>query len=169
MLLYAVKPENPAVKVLVVNQDPRLSLEIASALAGDQDVELLEVRTPERALRLLDDGASFDVIVADNDTAPTGGFALAHEVKDRGRLGRDVPPVVLLLARDQDKFLARWSKADAFMLKPIDPFDLHTVVTAVHAGEDVPDLPRVGATKDVPDALGDPGGSMPGSLAGAGY
>jgi CheY-like chemotaxis protein len=161
--------EGAIVKVLVVNQNPRLSLGVTSALVGEEEAELLEVRTPERALVLLDEGDQFDLILADNDTAPTGGFALSREVKARGRMGREVPPVVLLIARDQDKFLAKWCEADAFMVKPIDPFDLHDVLMAVVHGEDIPDLPRVGSTRDVPDALGDPGGSMPSPIGTAGY
>lgn len=157
-------------KVLVVNQNPRLSLELTSALVTDEeDVELLEVRTPERALQQLDDVGGFDLVLADNDTAPTGGFYLAREVKARGKMGHDVPPVVLLLARDQDKFLAKWSEADAFLVKPLDPFDLHSVVAAVVNGEDVPKLPGVGATKDLPDVLGVPDGTAPATVATAGY
>lgn len=156
-------------KVLVVNQNPKLSLDITSALVGEEEVELLEIRTPERGLALLDGGHSFDLILADNDTSPTGGFALAREVKLRAKMGKDVPPVILLLARDQDKFLAKWSEADAFMIKPVDPFDLNAVVEAVMRGEDVPDLPRVGQTRDMPEVLTDPGGTMPGTVGTAGY
>lgn len=157
-------------KVLVVNQNPRVSLELTSALVGDEgDVEVLEVRTPERALQQLDDVGGFDLVLADNDTAPSGGFYLAREVKARGKMGHDVPPVVLLLARDQDKFLAKWSEADAFIIKPADPFDLHTVIQAVVRGEDIPRLPRVGATKDLPEVLGVPDGTAPATVATAGY
>lgn len=155
-------------RVLVVNQDPRVSLAITTALVGDGEVELLEVRTPQRALQQLDDVGGFDLVVADADTAPTGGFALAREVKAREQMGQDVPPVVLLIARPQDRFLAKWCKADAFVVKPADPFDLHEVLLAVAAGEAVPDLPGVGSTDDVPEVLTDPGGSVPSSLGGAG-
>lgn len=156
-------------KVLVVNQNPKLALDITSALVGGEQVELLQVRTPERAVALLDGGDTFDLILADNDTSPAGGFALSREVKLRQKMGRSVPPVILLLARDQDKFLAKWSEADAFMIKPVDPFDLNAVVEAVVGGHDVPHLPRVGSTKEMPEVLSDPGGSVPGSVGTAGY
>jgi DNA-binding response OmpR family regulator len=156
-------------RVLVVNQNPKLSLDITSALVGEEEVEVLEIRTPERGLALLDSGDTFDLILADNDTSPTGGFALSREVKLRQKMGRTVPPVILLLARDQDKFLAKWSEADAFMIKPVDPFDLNAVVEAVVGGEDVPDLPRVGQTRDMPEVLTDPGGTMPSTVGAAGY
>jgi DNA-binding response OmpR family regulator len=156
-------------KVLVVNQNPQLSLFVTSALVGEDDIQLLEVRTPQRALQQLDEVGGFDLVLADADTSPTGGFALAREVKARAKMGREVPPVILLLARDQDRYLAKWSEADAFIIKPPDPFDLHAVITAVVAGEDVPDLPGVGSTADVPDALGVPEGVQGAGLRGAGY
>jgi len=155
-------------RVLVVNQNRQLSLLLTSALVGEDAVELLEVRTPQRALQQLDEVGGYDLVLADADTAPTGGFALAREVKARGQMGRDVPPVILLLARGQDRYLAKWSQADAFLLKPPDPFDLHAVITAVVAGEPVPDLPGVGSTADVPDALGVPEGAHGASPRGAG-
>ncbi len=156
-------------KVLVVNQNERLSLELNSALVGEEEVELLEIRTPERALKLLDAAGAFDLVIADADTAPTGGFALSRDIKARARMGRQSPPVILLLARDQDKFLAKWSEADAFIVKPIDPFNVHDVIRAVVNGEPVPDLPRVGSTQALPEVLKVPDGAAPSSVAGAGY
>ncbi len=156
-------------KVLVVNQDPQLSLLMTSALVGEDEISLLEVRTPERALQQLDDAGGFDLVLADADTAPTGGFALAREVKTRAKMGRDVPPVVLLLARSQDRYLAKWSEADAFLLKPADPFDLHAVITAVVTGGDIPDVPGVGWLGEVPEVLGVPEGAQGSGPRGAGY
>jgi len=143
-------------KVLVVTQDSRVSLQVTTALVGDGEIALLEVRTPERALQQIDDVGGFDLVVADADTAPTGGFALAREIKARKRMGRDVPPIVLLIARAQDSYLSKWSEADAFVLKPADPFNLHAVLLAVAGGREVPELPGVGAPAESARALGVP-------------
>lgn len=143
-------------KVLVVTQDARVSLQVTTALVGDGEVRMLEVRTPQRALQQIDEVGGFDLVVADADTVPTGGFALAREIKARKRMGREVPPIVLLIARVQDTFLSKWSEADAFVLKPADPFNLHAVLLAVAAGDDVPALPGVGAPAGSPQALGVP-------------
>jgi DNA-binding response OmpR family regulator len=44
--------------------------------------------------------------------------------------------VVLILAREQDAWLARWSGADAWMTKPVDPFALaDAVVGGIEARE----------------------------------
>ena len=72
-------------------------------------------------------------------------------------MGRDMPPVVLLLAREQDRFLSNWSQADAFMIKPVDPFNLREVLLAVAGGEPLPALPGVGGDP-TPSLLDIPGG-----------
>lgn len=158
-------------KVLLVSTNPRISGEVTTALVGERDVDLLEVTTPERALAQLDEEGDFDLVIADADTAPTGGFALAREMKAREEMGRTMPPVILLIARDVDRFLAKWSRADAFLRKPPDPFDLAEVVRALREGVPVPELPHVGSARgplpsdleDVEDVTAQGGGSMLGS------
>jgi len=132
-------------RILLVTTDRRVSVSVTTALLGLPDLDVLEVRTPQRALQQLDDVGGFALVVADADTAPTGGFAMSREVKARLRMDRDVPPVLLLIARKDDKWLAEWSEADAFIRKPVDPFDFREVVEALIEGRDVPALPRVAA------------------------
>lgn len=134
-------------RILLVSTNPRISMEVTSALVGEDDVDVLEVRTPERALQQLDDEGGFDLVIADADTAPTGGFALAREMKAREDMDREMPPVILLIARSQDKFLAKWSRADAFIRKPVDPFNLAEVIDALREGVPVPELPHVGSAR----------------------
>ena len=60
-----------------------------------------------------------------------GGMAACLAVRqeeDMGRLERR--PVIMLLDRDADEFLARRSGADAWLVKPIDPLRLARLVTA---------------------------------------
>ncbi len=71
-----------------------------------------------------------EVVVADEITSNTGGFAVAKDLKGAA------PPfpgaVVIVLARPQDEWLAEWSGADAWLTRPIDPFELaDTVVSLV--------------------------------------
>ena len=143
----------PAVKILLVSSHEHLTAQVATALLGTPDADLAEVRTPERALALLDEGHYYDIVIADNDTWPTGGFALSREVKARQQMGEDMPPVLLLLARDQDRWLSNWSQADAYMLKPPDPFDLAETVQALVEDRPLPKLPGVGG-EPVPPPVG---------------
>ena len=62
------------------------------------------------------------VIVADEIASRAGAFALAKTLRD------DLDPftgvIVILLERSQDAWLARWSGADAWFVKPPDPFEV---------------------------------------------
>jgi len=62
------------------------------------------------------------VIVADESASRAGAFALAKTLRD----DRDpfTGVIVILLERSQDAWLARWSGADAWFVKPPDPFEV---------------------------------------------
>jgi DNA-binding response OmpR family regulator len=63
-----------------------------------------------------------DIVVTDEIASRAGGFALAKSLRD------DAVPftgvIVILLERKQDAWLARWSGADAWFVRPVDPFEL---------------------------------------------
>lgn len=63
-----------------------------------------------------------DVVVTDEIASPAGGFALAKDL--RGAMEPYPGVIVILLDRRQDTWLARWSGADAWFVKPVDPFAL---------------------------------------------
>ncbi len=131
-------------KVLLVSSSAGFTAQVSSAMTDGDQVAYTEVRRPERALALLDEGEeTFDIVLADNDTQPTGGFYLAREMKARVRMGQEMPPVLLVVAREQDDYLARWAEADAWVLKPIDPFDLAEAVEALVERRPMPRLPGV--------------------------
>lgn len=144
-------------KILLVADHSSVAAQVRTAVDGTAGADVFQVSMPYRALALLDEGERYDVVVADNDTHPTGGLALCREVKARGQMGRDMPPVLLLLARPQDKWLANWAQADAYVLKPADPFDLREALEAIVAGQPVPALPGVGG--EPKPSLLDPGPS----------
>lgn len=154
-------------KVLIVSANPAVTAQITTALVGRPGMEFLEVATPERAVRLLDDDEQFDIVIADNDTHPTGGFVLARDVKARAAMGGDMPPVVLLVARKQDAWLSNWSQADAWVLKPADGFDLAEAVDALVEGRPLPALPGIGG-RPTPSPVHVPGGEEPSGLGAVG-
>lgn len=63
-----------------------------------------------------------DVVVADEFASRAGAFALARSLRDDVRPFTGV--IVILLERPQDAWLAEWSGADAWFVKPVDPFEL---------------------------------------------
>jgi DNA-binding response OmpR family regulator len=62
------------------------------------------------------------VIVADELASRAGAFALAKGLRDDAEPFTGV--IIILLERKHDAWLARWSGADAWFVKPVDPFEL---------------------------------------------
>jgi DNA-binding response OmpR family regulator len=110
---------------------------LVSPDGASREVMALSVRSIERALgeplrfRAARDGVLGvraalrdrpDVVVADEFASRAGAFGLARSLRD------DAEPftgaIVILLERKQDAWLARWSGADAWFVKPVDPFEL---------------------------------------------
>jgi DNA-binding response OmpR family regulator len=113
-------------KVLLVSADPKVREMMALVTRNarrrlDEPFESLEagdgVRGITMAWRYLP-----DVVIADEIASRAGAFALAKDLK-----GADPPfpgAVVILLDRPQDEWLAKWSGADAWFVKPVNPFKL---------------------------------------------
>jgi DNA-binding response OmpR family regulator len=76
-----------------------------------------------------------DLVIADMQIGTMGGVAVALDLKLEADAGRLEPcPVLLVLDRRPDVFMARRSGAEGWLLKPIDPIRLRTAVTALLAG-----------------------------------
>ena len=63
-----------------------------------------------------------DMIVADEIVSREGAFGLARTLRDHVEPYTGV--IVILLERTHDAWLAKWSGADAWFVKPVDPFEL---------------------------------------------
>lgn len=117
--------DNP-VKVLVFS-DNRLVREqvrftLGRKLAADlPEIEIFEVATQPALLRALDSDEQYGLLVLDGDAQPSGGFGLAHQVREEYAV---CPPVMLLISREADAWLATWSRADAVAAYPLDPFQV---------------------------------------------
>lgn len=90
-------------------------------------VEWLEVATPDAMFAAVAAGG-VDLLVLDGETAKVGGFGLAREVKDTYF---DAPPVLLLVARAQDAWIAAWSQADATVPYPLKPMEVADTVAGL--------------------------------------
>ena len=109
-------------KVVVYSHDAdtraRIRLAIGRRPAPDvPDAELVDVATEPALFRLLDAGG-VDVMVLDGEAQPAGGIGVCRQAKDE--IYR-CPPVLLLIARADDRWLATWSGADAVVSHPIEP------------------------------------------------
>jgi hypothetical protein len=80
-------------------------------------VEIVECATQPAVIKTMEAGG-VDVAVFDGEAAPYGGMGLARQVKDE--IYR-CPPVLVLIGRPQDAWLATWSRADAVVSHPLEP------------------------------------------------
>lgn len=81
------------------------------------------------------DSGGIDLLVLDGEAQPTGGMGLAHQLKDELD---PCPPVVVVVRREDDRWLATWSRAEAILVQPLDPITAAQSVAGVlrnHRGD----------------------------------
>lgn len=64
---------------------------------------------------------TFDVLILDGEATPYGGLGLCRQIKNEVF---ECPPIMVLIGRALDGWLAAWSQADAVVAHPLDPADL---------------------------------------------
>ena len=108
--------------VLVYSDDAAIRGAVITALGrrpspdlGRIDYE--EIATGDALVRRVDAGG-VDLIVLDGEAWPVGGMGLSKQLKDEIV---DCPPTLVLVARHDDQWLARWSLADGVLRLPVDP------------------------------------------------
>ncbi len=112
-------------KVLVYSDDANTRAQIRMAIgrrpAADLPrVEFVEIATQPAVVARLDEG-DIGVAIVDGEAQPAGGPGVCRQAKDEVY---DCPPVLALIARRDDGWLATWSRADAVAGLPIDPMAL---------------------------------------------
>ena len=100
--------------VLVVSQDSAVIEDVRFGFPAG--AEIRTAGDAREAGKLLVDFAP-SVVVVDLKTGSAGGFALVTDMSHIARL-RDVP-VLILLEREQDAWLARQAGADLIRTKPV--------------------------------------------------
>ncbi|MEV8089949.1 hypothetical protein [Streptomyces nigra] len=114
----------PTATVLVYSDDSntREQVRLATGRRPAPDVpvvEFVECATPAAVIKELDKGG-IDVCVLDGEAVPMGGMGLSKQIKDEVF---EAPPVLLLMGRPQDAWLATWSRAEAAVTLPVDPVE----------------------------------------------
>lgn len=92
---------------------------LGSRLPDETQDHLIQEFATGDALRAYMDSKSADLVILDGEATPEGGMGISRQLKDEVF---NCPPVLLITARADDAWLATWSRADAFVLHPIDPF-----------------------------------------------
>jgi DNA-binding response OmpR family regulator len=127
----ALPPGDQPLTVLVYSDDPatrrRIILAIGPRPAKDLPrVEFHEVATEPVVHRDIA-AAGIDLAILDGEAWPAGGMGICRQLKDEQL---DPPPVIVVVGRADDRWLANWSLADGVVTHPIDPSTLtESVVT----------------------------------------
>jgi DNA-binding response OmpR family regulator len=90
-------------------------------------IEYLECATLPAVLSRLEEGG-IDVCVLDGEAVPAGGMGVCRQIKDEIF---ECPPVLLLIGRPQDAWLATWSRAEAVVAHPVDPSELAAALASL--------------------------------------
>ena len=118
-----------ALRVLVYSHDAATRGRVVTALGTRPHPDLprldhLEVATAPVVIEHMDAGG-IDLAILDGEAAPTGGMGLAKQLRDELDA---CPPILVLIGRTDDRWLADWSRADAAVPHPVDPFTLREQV-----------------------------------------
>jgi len=107
--------------VLLYSDDPavrdRIRLAIGARPASDLAVTFVEASTYLECVRYVDDG-DIDLLVLDGEAVPAGGLGIARQLRDELD---DCPPIVVVIARAADRWLAAYARVDATLVHPLDP------------------------------------------------
>ena len=117
--------EQTTARVLLYSDDrttrEQVRLTLGNRLAADlPELDVFEVATQPVVLQAMDAGG-IDLVILDGEAVPSGGMGLCHQLKNEIE---NCPPVLLLVARVADAWLATWAEADAVTPYPVDPVRL---------------------------------------------
>lgn len=122
-------------RVLVYSSDPGVRVSVRNAIGEWPDreiapVDFVDTATQEAAVCEMS-RRGVDLAILDGEATPLGGLGLCKQLKDELR---QYMPIVVITARPDDAWLARWSRADAVVSRPVDPVVLRQKVTPLLRG-----------------------------------
>ena len=117
-----VASDAPSVRHAVASVTKRPDIDIVEVASGPSVVEQVRRDPP-------------DLLVVDMQMGNMGGMAVCLELRlDESYLDVAHVPVLMLLDRRPDVFLARRSGAEGWLVKPLDPLRLRRAVAALLDG-----------------------------------
>lgn len=124
--------DDRTVNVLVYSDDRTTRDEVKAAVGrrpgkGGPTIEWHEAATEFGVLDLVQ-SHDFDLMIFDGEAAKVGGMGLCRQVKDEVA---GAPPILVLIARQMDEWLGRWSGADDMTTFPVDPREIQAKVSAL--------------------------------------
>ena len=124
-----------SVRTIVVASDaPSVRADVVTVLGNPEDV-VVEVSSGPQAIEVVVN-QEVDLLVVDIQMSNMGGMAVCMELRLEASYGK-LPhvPVLMLLDRRPDVFLARRSGAEGWLVKPLDPRRLRRAMNALMDGQ----------------------------------
>ena len=117
------------IRIAIYSDDSATRAAIKTALgtkiAADLDeIETIEFATAPALRQYMEQKDSAgklraNLMILDGEATPEGGMGVARQFKDELF---ECPPIMVVIARQTDSWLAAWSRAEASVMHPIDPF-----------------------------------------------
>lgn len=119
---------------IVVVSDAAVVRNELLAVVDDGENSITELASADRLRKTVSE-LEPDLLITDCQVQSMGGIAICLDLKLEESGGR-LPhvPVLILLDRRADVFLARRSRAEGYLVKPLDPIRIRTAVTALLDG-----------------------------------
>jgi DNA-binding response OmpR family regulator len=117
----------PKARILVYSDDKNTREKVRFAVGSTthgRTIEWTETATHEATVGYVDHHR-FDLVILDGEAAKSGGMGICRQMKHELY---HCPPVLLLVGRVGDAWLATWSEADAAVAHPLDPFAVRDAV-----------------------------------------
>ncbi|MDC3376397.1 hypothetical protein OAV85_00150 [Candidatus Nanopelagicales bacterium] len=125
------QPE-PTLKVLVYSDDRTARRQVLSSLGRRPHPDLPAIEYTECATEPMViaqvDAQRFDLLILDGEAVPAGGMGIARQLKDEVF---NCPPILVLIGRPQDAWLATWSRADSVVPHPLEPLAVARAASAL--------------------------------------
>ena len=120
--------------VVVASDEAWVLDEVRSVLSGWPDVDVHEVAAGTDVLPAVREHEP-DLVIVDLQIGNMGGMATCMDLRLEESADRiDHVPVLMLLDRRPDVFLARRAGAEGWILKPLDPIRLRKAIDALLGG-----------------------------------
>lgn len=131
-MTFMADPKKRTLKVLVYSSDERTRARVRDLLgtrptAELPAIELIEVATEPVVVQHMDSG-QLDLAILDGEAVPAGGMGIARQMKDEVYR---CPPILVMVARKADAWLATWSRADAVTSGRLDPLEFPEIVASL--------------------------------------
>ena len=113
------------VNVLLVCDVPWVRNQVRAALSGAGDI--VEITDPYQ-VEVVATSEGGDLAIVDMQVGSMGGMAITRALKG---VSSEFGPIILLLDRQADAFIAKRAGADAWLLKPFSAQELRAAIESV--------------------------------------